>query len=327
MVCTTPFCSSTIYDAAFAAGSGGRFCIEWGWSEILPLSPFIQCLNASTSQLPPQDAQGMPPVPEQPPQPSIDLAQSPMTGPAPLPRAQTYSFIFTSSRQSANLRDQNVIGVVAAGGRTSTSNVFPNTLPAPRLSTSKSAYSPAVLTPEQVRVHALCAKHAIPAHSPFVQLARNRSAATVVSPLQTPFSLLNEDPLERSSPRKGIDFYMDAARVATTRPSKGSLSQPVTPNTQHPTPPSHSSTGQAPPNAFKTSPKRPPSMLNASRELLPAVVECPTPPTSPSISDTSSKLKKRSRSKTRKERACSDGKPERPRFPKVGYTKYLVCTL
>jgi hypothetical protein len=247
-----------------------------------------------------------------------------MAGPAPPPRAQTYSFVFISSRQSTSLRDKNVIGVVAAGGRASASNVFPNTLPAPSLSTSKSAHIPAVLTPEQVRVHALCAKHAIPAHSPF---ARNRSMATVVSPLHSPFSLVDEDPPGGSSPRKGIDFYMDAARVAKTRPSKGSLSQPVTPSTQHSTPPSLSSTSQSSSNALMTFPKRRASTLYASSELLPAVVESLSPPASPSISDTSSKRKGRSRSKTRKARACSDGKPERPRSPKGSYTKYLVCTL
>ena len=249
-----------------------------------------------------------------------------MPGPAPLPRTQTYSFVFTSSRQSTNLRDKNVIGVVAAGGRASTSNVFPNALPAPCLSNGNTARSPGILTPEQVRVHALCAKHAIPAHSPFVQLAKNRSFPNVVSPLENPFSLLDQDPPERSSHRKGIDFYMDAARVDKIRPSKGSPSQPVTPSTQHPTPPSLSPTGQTSSNTLMTFPKWSPSMLHASPELLPPVVESLTPPTSPSISNTSSKKKKRSRSKNQRERACSDSKPERSRLPKVGYTKYLVCT-
>jgi hypothetical protein len=252
-----------------------------------------------------------------------------MAGPAPLLGAQTYSFVFTSSRQSTNLRDKNVIGVVAAGGRASTNNVFPNTLPAPSLSTSKSVHSPAILTPEQVRVHALCAKHAIPAHSPFVQLARNRSISTVVGlPLQSPFSLLDEDPPDRSSHRKGIDFYMDAARVAKTRSSKGSLGQPVTSNIEHPTL-SLASTDQTPPNTLMTFPMRPPNLLHASLDLLPAVVEPPgvlTSPVSPSTSDTSPKKKKRSRSRTRKERACSDNKPGRPSVPNVRYTKYLVCT-
>ena len=249
-----------------------------------------------------------------------------MNGPTPLPRAQTYSLVFTSSRQSTLLRDKNVIGVVAAGGRASTNNVFPNTLPASGLSTSKAADGAAVLTPEQVRVHALCAKHAIPAHSPFVQFARNRSISTVVSPLQNPFSLLDVDPPDRSSHRKGIDFYMDAARAAKTQLSKGSL-QPVTPNTQHPTPPSFPSSGQTPPNTIMQYPKRPQNILNVSSERLPAVAESPTLPASPDTGNTGSKKKKRARSKTRKERACSDGKPERPRFPEVRYTKYLVCTL
>src|SRR5258706_11227503 len=193
----------------------------------------INCVNPPPPRRPHKGPKNTPPTPKQPPQPSIDL-QSPIVGPAPLPRAQTYSFVFTSSRQSTNLRDKNVIGVVAAGGRASTNNVFPNTLPATGLSTSKAADSAAVLTPEQARVHALCAKHAIPAHSPFVQFARNRSISTVVSPLKNPFSLLDVGPPDRSSHRKGINFYMDAARVAQNRPSKGSLIQPVhpTPNTQ-----------------------------------------------------------------------------------------------
>lgn len=247
-----------------------------------------------------------------------------MADPAPLPRAQTYSFVFTSSRQSTNLRDKNVIGIVAAGGRANTNNVFPNTLPAPDLSTSNAADSAAVLTPEQVRVHALCAKHALPAHSPFVQFARNRSISTAVSPLQNPLSLLDEDPPDRSAHRKGSDFYMDAARIAKTRPSKGSLIQPVTLNTQHPTPPSLSSSGQTSSNTHMTFPKRPQNTLHALPEQLPASPESRIPPASPSIGDTSSKKKKRSRSRTRKERACSDSKPERP---KIWFTKYLVCTL
>lgn len=287
----------------------------------------IQCLNASTSQLNPQDAQSIPSTPEQPPQLPVDLL-SPMAGPAPLPRAQTYSFVFTSSRQSTTLRDKKkVIGVVAASGRASTNNVFPNTLPATGLNTSKAADTEAVLTPEQVRVHALCAKHAIPAHSPFVQLARNRSISPVVSPLQNPLSLLDIDPPDRSSHRRGSDFYMDAARVAKTRLEKDSLIQPVTSNTQHLTPPSFSSTSQTSPNNLMKLPKRPQDVLYASSERLPAVAKSSTPPLSPDTSDPSSKKKKRSRSKTRKERAYTDGKPERPRFPEVRYTKYLVSTL
>ena len=285
----------------------------------------IQSLNAPTSQLTPQDAQSISSTSEQPPQQTIDLSQSPTAKPAPLPRAQTHSFVFTSTRQSTNLRDKNVIGVVAAGGRASTNNVFPNTLPAPSLITSKTARSPAVLTPEQVRVHALCAKHAIPAHSLFVQLARNRSTSSVVG-----LPLIDEGPPDRSSQRKGIDFYMDAARVANTRCSSGSLSQPVTPSIQPPSLPSLSLASQTSPNSLTTSPMRPPNTPHASLERTPAVVESPgvlTPPVSPSISDISSKKNKRSRSRTRKERAGSDGQHGRPSLQKLMYTKYLVCTL
>jgi hypothetical protein len=243
---------------------------------------------------------------------------------------QTHSFIFTSSRQCTNLRDKNVIGVVAAGGRASTNNVFPNTLPASSSTTSDAADGPAVLTPEQIRVHALGAKHAIPAHSPFVQLARNRSTSTVLGlPLQSPFSPPDEEPLDRGSHRKGIDFYIGAARVAKTRPSMGSLSQPVTPNTKHFTPPSPSPSGQAAPNTLMTSLKQPPNMRRASLEALPCLVETPvlfTPPASPTIDENRSKRKTRSRSKTLKERARPERKHERPSFPGVRYTKYLVRT-
>ena len=313
--CMTHFLQLEAADGYVSSGARVRFY----------LLPSFNKLNASTSQLTPRDAQRIPSTHERPPQPAIDL-QSPTADPAPLPRAQTYSFVFTSSRQSSNLRDKNVIGIVAAGGRASTNNVFPNTLPASDSGTSKAADSAAVLTPEQVRVHALCAKHALPAHSPFAQFARNRSTSTGGSPLQNPFSLLDEDPPDRSAHRKGIDFYMDAARGVKTRPSKGSLIQPVTPNAQHSTP-SSSSTGQPSPNTPMAFSKQPPNMLYASPDLLLASPESRIPPASPSISDTGSKKKNRSRSKTRKERACSDSKPERPKHPTIWFTKYLVCIL
>lgn len=239
-------------------------------------------------------------------------------------RVQTISFVFTSSRQSTNLRDKNVIGVVAAGGRASTNNVFPNRLPAPNSSTSKTAHSPAVLTPEQVRIHALGAKHAIPAHSPFAQLARNRSVSTVVGlPLHSPFSSSEEDFLDRNSHRKGIDFYMDTARVAKTRPPKESLGQPLAPLSPLPSLPSlndHTSS-----NTLMTFPKGTSNRCHGPLEVLPTVVESPdvlTPLASPGINNTSSKKQKISRSRTRKERARQEPKSERS---SLSYTKYLVC--
>lgn len=281
----------------------------------------VQCLNASSSQPAPQNVQSIPSTPGQLPQPMAD--------PTPSSRAQTISFIFTSSRQRTNLRDQNVIGVVAAGGRASTNNVFPNTLPSPSSSTSKTAHSPAVLTPEQTRVHALGAKHAIPAHSPFVQLARNRSVSTVVGlPLQSPFSLPEEDILDRN--RKGIDFYMDAARLAKIRPSKEPLSEPVTLISHLPSPSSSPLSLNDPvsSNTLTMFPKGAPNTHREPLEVLPTVVEPSaslTRSASPEISNASSKKKRSSRSRTRKEPARQEGKPERPSFLNVRYTKYLVC--
>ena len=281
----------------------------------------VRCLNASSSQLAPQDVQSIPST-------SVQLPQ-PMANPTPSSRTQTISFIFTSSRQRTNLRDQNVIGVVAAGGRASTNNVLPNTLPAPSSSPSKTAHSPAVLTPEQTRVHALGAKHAIPAHSPFVQLAKSRSVSTVVGlPLQSPFSLSEEDLLDRN--RKGIDFYMDAARLAKTRPSKESLSQPVTPISHLPSPSSSTLSLNDPvsSNTLMMFPRGTPNTRHAPLEALPIVVEPPaglTHSASPGTSNTSSKKKRCSRSRTRKEPARQEGKPARPSFLNVRYTKYLVC--
>lgn len=106
---------------------------------------------------------------------------------------------------------ERVIGVVAPSARTS-SSTFPNNPPRTRssLPTSKPA-----LTPEQIRVHALGAVHAISASSPFKPLARSRSSSAVVAPiaLQSPFISSDDDPLDKLPPKRGIDIYVEAAKA------------------------------------------------------------------------------------------------------------------
>jgi hypothetical protein len=87
------------------------------------------------------------------------------------------------------------------------------------------------LTPEQIKAHALGAKHAIAEDSPFQTLARSRATPSVASiqlPLQTPLTPEGADPIDRSLQTHGIDFYVNAARAGrvTTR-EEASTSRPT----------------------------------------------------------------------------------------------------
>ncbi|PVF93368.1 hypothetical protein CPB86DRAFT_790211 [Serendipita vermifera] len=144
---------------------------------------------------------------------------------APKDTSRTYSFVFTSSRQNQILGGDRLIGVVNPSIRRT-----PSSPRIPFQASSIPARKP-TLTPEQIKAHALGAKHAIAEDSPFQTIARERATPSVASiqlPLQTPLTPDGPDPIDRSLQTHGIDFYVNAARAGrvTTR-EEASTSRPA----------------------------------------------------------------------------------------------------
>ncbi|KAG8821582.1 hypothetical protein FRC19_007596 [Serendipita sp. 401] len=139
---------------------------------------------------------------------------------------RTYSFVFTSSRQQRTASGDRVIGIVNPSMARKLSNE--QTVP-PLISDSKPS-----LKPEQIRVHALGAVHAISENSPFRPQLRTPSTSAVAQfdlPIQTPLSTDSGNPIDRSLQAHGIDFYVSAARAgrgANSDPSSSSGPRPGT---------------------------------------------------------------------------------------------------
>ncbi|KIM21369.1 hypothetical protein M408DRAFT_105112 [Serendipita vermifera MAFF 305830] len=122
--------------------------------------------------------------------------------------SQTYSFVFTSSRQPGVLAGDRLVGVINPSSNS-------RDLPSPKkppIAIPKRRKS--TLTPEQIRAHALGAVHAISETSQlrFGESARPSTVAQMDLPIQTPMVPENVDPIDRSLQRHGIDFYVNAAR-------------------------------------------------------------------------------------------------------------------
>lgn len=135
---------------------------------------------------------------------------------------RTYSFVFTSSRQTQVLGGERLIGVVNPS----------ISKPSARIA---SVRPPVVsrhptLSPEAIKAHALGAIHAISPNSPFQTLARDRAVSTVVSPIEIPIQPtlpLTSPGTDEENTRPGIDYYVKAARAGLGRsPTLENPSQP-----------------------------------------------------------------------------------------------------
>lgn len=148
---------------------------------------------------------------------------------------QTYSFVFTSSRQPQILGGETLIGVVnpSIGKGLALPKNRPSSVPKQRRKST--------LTPEQIRAHALGAIHAISEDSPFrsAEHVRTSTVARMDLPLQRPMHSENVDPIDCSLQGHGIDFYVNAVRQGRNKipqatgsslrsPNPGSFSQVAT---------------------------------------------------------------------------------------------------
>ncbi|KAG8835877.1 hypothetical protein FRC17_000427 [Serendipita sp. 399] len=138
--------------------------------------------------------------------------------PTPSDSKRTYSFVFTSSRQQRTASGDRVIGIVNPSMARTLSHEHQ---PAPTLISDNKP----ILKPEQIRVHAFGAVHAISEHSPFQQQSRTRSRSAVAQfdlPIQTPLITDGVNPMERSLQTHGIDFYVSAVRAGRVSSSESS---------------------------------------------------------------------------------------------------------
>lgn len=172
------------------------------------ISPSL--LNSSTPQL------SRPETPQIAPS-SSSAPTTPSTG----ADSQTYSFVFTSSRQPGTIAGDSLIGIInPSSSKQFSAPKRPPVLPKQRRKST--------LTPEQIRAHALGAVHAISESSPFHpgDNARPSTVAQMDLPIQTPMLSSNVDPIDRSLQRQGIDVYVNAARQGRNKASQASPTSP-----------------------------------------------------------------------------------------------------